>query len=178
MNVGTERLTNATIRRHIHAMDRETAKRKKREAARPGKATWDRNGQRKRIADIIAAWFKPVFFVCLMLSTLSLCPRTSLAEIALSAVDFGQRHPMPGIPAWVHPLALMGGAGLVIAVVAFFFFCLTAGQRSLRLAENDSILAIAGIGVWRITLLDGHKPRMKANRAMRELLGLSGKRLT
>ena len=159
-------------------MNRETAKPKKPEATLPGRDTRDRNGQKQRGSNVISAGFKPVFSVCLILSTLSLCPRISLAEIALPAVDFGQRHPMHGIPAWVHPLALMSGAGLVIAVVALFLFCLSAGQRGLRLAEKDSILAIAGIGVWRITLLDGHKPRMKANRAMRELLGLSAKRLT
>ncbi len=41
------------------------------------------------------------------------------------------------------------------------------------LAETNSIVADAGIGVWKMVLFDGKKPRMYVNQVMRELLGIT-----
>lgn len=44
-------------------------------------------------------------------------------------------------------------------------------QRAL--VETDNIVSGAGIGIWKIVLFDGEKPRMYANHVMRELLGIN-----
>lgn len=46
-----------------------------------------------------------------------------------------------------------------------------SAQRALE--ETDSIIASAGVGIWKIVLFDGEKPRMSANHVMRELLGIT-----
>ena len=46
-----------------------------------------------------------------------------------------------------------------------------AAERML--AETNSIIADAGIGVWKMVLFDGEKPRMYVNQVMRELLGIT-----
>ena len=48
-----------------------------------------------------------------------------------------------------------------------------ANKSAVReLEETDNILSCAGIGIWKIYLFDGEKPRMKASPKMRELLGV------
>lgn len=44
-------------------------------------------------------------------------------------------------------------------------------QRAL--AENDSIISSAGIGVWKMVFFDGEKPRMYGNDVMMQLLGIT-----
>lgn len=41
-----------------------------------------------------------------------------------------------------------------------------------RLAEYTDIIANAGMGVWFISLKDGTRPRMRANKKMREIMGV------
>ena len=45
-------------------------------------------------------------------------------------------------------------------------------KASLKLKENNDIIASANMGVWSITLFDGEKPSLKVNATMRELLSL------
>ena len=44
-------------------------------------------------------------------------------------------------------------------------------QRAL--AETDSIISSAGIGVWKMVFFDGEKPRMYGNEVMMQLLGIT-----
>lgn len=45
-------------------------------------------------------------------------------------------------------------------------------SEKLRLEENNDIMSNAGMGVWRIIVENGKRPRMKANPKMLELLGI------
>ena len=44
-------------------------------------------------------------------------------------------------------------------------------QRAL--AETDSIISSAGVGVWKMVFFDGEKPRMYGNEVMMKLLGIT-----
>lgn len=48
-------------------------------------------------------------------------------------------------------------------------------QRAL--AETDSIISGAGIGVWKMVFFDGEKPRMYGNAVMMQLLGITDKNM-
>lgn len=54
----------------------------------------------------------------------------------------------------------------------------TVEKNRNELEEIENIISTANIGIWRIELFDGEKPRMSADREMRRLLAIDDQNLT
>ncbi|MDO4484813.1 MAG: transporter substrate-binding domain-containing protein [Clostridia bacterium] len=61
-------------------------------------------------------------------------------------------------------------AGIILLIITRLLH--KAKKAEMRFQETDDIVAHANMGIWRIILNDGEKPRMRGTARMRELLSL------